>query len=601
MANRILAAILMLGMGGSLYASPLPSGKTPASTAAPTFGSLSGKVTDVRGKPQMGALVMVMASDGRILHRLYTNQLGIFVQDHLLPGVYSLKVSLISFLPAMKEHLTVEPGSKAFLSINLASLTDTLTGLMGNGHPRPEADSDWKWVVRSAGALRPVLRFLPGSSATVPAGAATVASDTPAYNNFTDYRGRVEFGGGGAASSGFGGDATMTTGFSMAQTLFADTTLLLGGNLGFDRATPASAFRGVLHRDHGNGQTSEMSVTVRQIQLPGTYFVPGARSDNFLATSSDFEETTQPTDWLRLVYGVSYDSVLFLGQINTVNPHGRIVARISPTATLQASYTQGPERQRRDGSDPLRDVAAQLTAFPQMSIFNGAAKVERDQHAEVAYRQKVASQSVVEAGAYSDHISNFAIGVAAPEGGWSGVSGDLLPDVFSNTASLNGGTHVINGARVAWEQGFGEHLRATASYSVAGLPVPGSRMLSSDNIEDLRDTLHNEMRQSAAVKLGWEMPGSKTRIVASYKWISGMALLPRDLYSDSIGQIDSNFNILIRQPLPQLTNFLGKVEALADFRNLLSQGYIPVVTADGKTVVLVQNARTFRGGLSFNF
>jgi hypothetical protein len=236
-----------------------------------------------------------------------------------------------------------------------------------------------------------------------------------------------------------------------------------------------------------------------------------------------------------------------------------------------------------------------------MSLLNGAAKVERDQHAEIAYRQKIASQSMVEAVAYSDHVSNFALGVAAPEGGWAGVAGDLLPDVFSNAASINGGTHNITGGRVAWEQGFGDHLRATASYSVAGLLVPGSRMLSSDNLDELRNSLHNDLRQSAAVKLGWEMPGSKTRFVASYKWISGMALLPRDLYSDSVGQIDSNFNILIRQPLPQLTSFIGKVEALADFRNLLSQGYIPVVTADGKTIVLVQNARTFRGGLSFNF
>src|ERR1039457_6191654 len=167
MANRILAAILMLGMGGALNARPLPTPKTSASAQA-GFGSLSGKVTDARGTPQMGALVMVLASDGRVLHRLYTNELGVFVQEHLLPGVYGLKVTLTSFLPAMKDHVTVQPGSKAFLSINLASLTDTLTGLMGASSPRPESDNDWKWVVRSAGALRPVLRFLPGSASTPP-------------------------------------------------------------------------------------------------------------------------------------------------------------------------------------------------------------------------------------------------------------------------------------------------------------------------------------------------------------------------------------------------------------------------------------------------
>lgn len=594
MANRFLAAILMLGVSGALQARP-PAAKSSSGFAQSSFGSLSGKVTDARGTPQMGALVMILGANGQVLHRVYTNQVGAFVQDKLAPGVYQLKVTLTSFLPAIKEHVTVEGGSKAFLSINLSSLTDTLAGLVGTGRPRPPSDNDWKWVVRSAGALRPVLRLLPAASAPP----ASAASDGPHYS---DYRGHVEFGGGGGgASSGFGGDATMSTGFSMAQTLFADTTLLLGGNVGYDHATPASAFRGILHRDHGDGESSEMSVTVRQIQLPGAYFARGlSRSDNFLSTSSDLEEHTRAADWLRLVYGVSYDSVLFLGQINTVNPHGKIIAQVSPTATLQASYSQGPERQRREGNDPLRDVASQLTAFPQVSLRNGRAAVERDQHAEIAYRQKIASQSLVEAVSYVDHIGNFSIGVAGQDG-FSGITGDLLPDVFSNMASINGGTRTITGGRLSWEQGLGEHVRATASYSVAGLPVPATRSLSSENVNEIRDTLRNEMRQSAAVKLGWDVPGAKTRFVASYKWINGPAILPRDLYSDSLGQIDSNFNILIRQPIPQFAPFMGKVEALADFRNLLSQGYIPMTTADGKTIVLVQNVRTFRGGLSFNF
>jgi len=36
-------------------------------------------------------------------------------------------------------------------------------------------------------------------------------------------------------------------------------------------------------------------------------------------------------------------------------------------------------------------------------------------------------------------------------------------------------------------------------------------------------------------------------------------------------------------------------------RNLLAQGYVPVIGPDGSTVYLVQTARSVRGGLAFSF
>src|SRR5258708_11101401 len=128
-----------------------------------------------------------------------------------------------------------------------------------------------------------------------------------------------------------------------------------------------------------------------------------------------------------------------------------------------------------------------------MDIRDGATAVERDRHEGVSYRQKIPPHSVVEAVVYHDQIDNFASGVASRPGEFTG---DLLPDVFSNTASLNGGSHQSNGARVAWEQSFGDRVQATASYTVAGLPVPVSRTLASDNLNDLRDILQNERRHS---------------------------------------------------------------------------------------------------------
>jgi hypothetical protein len=54
----------------------------------------------------------------------------------------------------------------------------------------------------------------------------------------------------------------------------------------------------------------------------------------------------------------------------------------------------------------------------------------------------------------------------------------------------------------------------------------------------------------------------------------------------------------IRQPLPGI--FSGHLEAIADVGNLLEQGYVPLMTGDGR-VVLVPSYRYFRGGLNFQF
>ena len=38
-----------------------------------------------------------------------------------------------------------------------------------------------------------------------------------------------------------------------------------------------------------------------------------------------------------------------------------------------------------------------------------------------------------------------------------------------------------------------------------------------------------------------------------------------------------------------------------DVRNLLAQGYVPVLGQDGRTLYLVDSARSVRGGMAFTF
>ena len=43
------------------------------------------------------------------------------------------------------------------------------------------------------------------------------------------------------------------------------------------------------------------------------------------------------------------------------------------------------------------------------------------------------------------------------------------------------------------------------------------------------------------------------------------------------------------------------MDAIIDVRNLLAQGYVPVLGQDGRTLYLVDSARSVRGGVAFTF
>jgi hypothetical protein len=141
-------------------------------------------------------------------------------------------------------------------------------------------------------------------------------------------------------------------------------------------------------------------------------------------------------------------------------------------------------------------------------------------------------------------------------------------------------------------------LTATLDYSYGGvldLSHPGIEL------QDARDYIRAERRHSMAAKFGGNIPKSKTHWTASYRYTAGRTLTPVDLFNTSPGAADPYLNLSIRQPIPSKL-IAGHMELLLDIRNLLAQGYVPVVSSDGQTVYLVQSsARSVRGGLAFNF
>jgi hypothetical protein len=202
----------------------------------------------------------------------------------------------------------------------------------------------------------------------------------------------------------------------------------------------------------------------------------------------------------------------------------------------------------------------------------------------------------IQVAGFVDHVRNAVLtGAGDP----SAYSDDVLPDVYSNTFSYAYGPELSTvGTRLVVQRKISDDLTATVDYSTGGVVSADAPNVTWDN---LARSLTTNRRHSVATKFYGYIPTSGTRWVASYKWTSGSALSTVDAFNASPGQADPYLSIFIRQPLPGTSFMPGKMDALLDLRNLLAQGYVPVVGQDGRTIYMVQSARSLRGGLAFTF
>jgi len=220
--------------------------------------------------------------------------------------------------------------------------------------------------------------------------------------------------------------------------------------------------------------------------------------------------------------------------------------------------------------------------------------VERAAHHEVSISRRMGNTSVQLAG-FLDHVQNAILtGAGDP----SSYSDDVLPDVYSGTFSYGYSPGVKSaGARVVVERKINDDLTATVDYSTGQAIVADS----AADWQALAQAMSTSRQHSVGTKLYGHIPSTGTRWIASYKWTSGNTLSSVDAFNASPGQTDPYLSFFIRQPLPGIFLFPGKMDALLDLRNLLAQGYVPVMGQDGRTVYMVQSARSLRGGLAFTF
>jgi Carboxypeptidase regulatory-like domain len=522
----------------------------------------------------MGAVVEVL---GSALHSLsvFTDENGFYTADGLLPGVYSLRVSAPTFLTQQRERVGVRAGSKVTVNLTLATLFDALQLVPARAGAD---DDDWKWVLRS-GANRPVLRMLDDGSLLL----------TTENHSGRELKGTVSFLA-GSPSDGYGSASDMSTTFSLEKSIFSSGTVSFQGNVGYgDAAAPTTVVRASYSHKLLNGSEPQVSLTMRRLAAPEM----GIRDAGLQALALNSSDNLVLGDVLEFTFGSELQTIQFLGHLQAFRPYGSADLHLSPNTVLEYRYaTSQPEGSAEKGFEA---APADLSeSGPRVSMAGFTTSLERAGHHEVSFSRRFGKTNLQFA-VYSDRVENPALtGV----GEVTGDGGNVLPDVYSGTFTYQGKDLAARGMRVVLQKKMASDLTATLDYEYGGVLDLAREDVS---LQDARSAMTVRNRHSLAAKVSGTVPVTKTRWIASYRWTGGRALTPVDMFNASPGQSDPFLNVFVRQPIPG-TGFLpGHMDALVDLRNLLAQGYVPVLGQDGQTVYLVQSARAIRGGLAFTF
>ena len=549
-----------------------------SAAAKPGFGTISGVVLDPSGTPQMGASVWLISEDtgGRTIAQILSNQHGAFFTDHLKPGEYAVRVSVAGFLPAMERHVAVMSNLTTLLRVQVETVFSSLDTLRRKSDAPAEQD-DWKWVLRSSAATRTILQWDDTGNEIA---SNTLGADLP---NAQRPRALVQVTNGAlrpGSASNF--PNTPSTAVSYDQQLGDLGHMLVAGQMGYDRGATGSIASVWL--PSGTAENGPETVFV----LRQTKF--GAEGMEFRGMRIDHTEQFALGDRFLLRAGAEYLRAGIISSVSSLRPHAVLNVKIAANLTASLILAANPPSEQWGRTGALESAIDELDSLPPVLFRNGSPVLEGGWHQELSVRRKVGSQSTFEIAAFHDSSRDQAI-----FGTGAAASPEFVQDAFSPAFLYDGGNSSSWGTRAAYRQKLSNDLEVAAIYAWAGALTPGSALNAESS--DLRDSFTTSNHHSVAGRISGKIPQSGTQFSASYKWISGTALSRMDQFGEAAYEMDPNLHVSIRQPLPGLN---GHWEALADFSNLLAQGYVSLNGQDSR-MMLVPVLRSFRGGVSFQF
>jgi len=575
---RILGALVLTAVASALGANPV------AAQAKLVPGKLAGVVRDATGTPQLGASVELIPETSALQasRSFLTNTQGIFRGDKLVPGLYSVRVTLAGFLPTLEKHVRISPNLTTVIRVELESMYASLDQLRHTPSQTVAEPDDWKWVLRSAAAARPVLEWVDSDASSVSkVSAENMVPPVP--------RVRMEFTNGDRRPVSASNIApTPATAVAYDQKLSGAGSILFAGQMSYDGDAPGGGIATVWLPTGTLGAGPHTALVLREAKI-------GPDGPNFHGMRLDQGGAVAFSDRMTLRYGAEFVLVGLGASATALRPRAELNYRFTDAwsaAVVFASMPSGPgplEGQYAEEEGRLASALDELDAFPALLWRAGRPVLQNGWHEEVAAERKVGTRGKLQFAGFHDDNRN----VAVYGFGGSLPAVDYFQDYFSHGFAYDGGGSSSWGARAALTEKLAGDTDFTAVYSFGGALAP-----TNDIDDSLRDMLQSVPRHSLGAGISTKLPRSRTKLQVAYKWLNGAAVSRLDSYGESMFQMDPYLHLMIRQPLPRWA--LGKWEAIADCDNLLAQGYVSATSKDGH-VILVPAFRTFRGGLSVQF
>jgi hypothetical protein len=522
-----------------------------ASFAANDLGVICGEVRDSGGIPVVGALVIVaVAASPELPERMaFTDKRGLFSIANLFAGEYSIKVTMPTFLPAIRNGIQLNSGGSTILTVSLQNALDIFRRVLSRDKSVAE---DVVWTLRSARSTQPILRLTEAQAQE-----STPATPGPDYTGyFQVYSKSVETTSG--PSEGVGSQFSVTMPFDTGS-----------------RVTVAGQYSEIPNQPRGFGALYEFSPAGRHRATIGVNLRQGALFADPLQTGSlkevqlEYGEQFQFSDHLVFNYGAE------VGRTDSVTDRSYLRPRFGIAWVPEARTTLSVETSSQAPNaedDPIRGKE-----YFDRTIYVPPA-LESYSHTEAALSHILSETVEFSAAVFRDRTDTQAVFVGTPEGRRS-----LLILDMQRSPSQGFRLHLTRRFR-NFETGLG----FTAA---GGLGIDGA----GTDIDKLSSQLVPKRFQIVTARLKTDVDATQTEITAVYRWMSGFSVSRIDAYQRLFEYNDPTLSLTIAQSLPTWRMFPGKVQAILDARNLFEQSFGPQRTQ------VAQYPRLVKGGINIRF
>ena len=539
--------------------------------AAPA--TLAGVVRNRAGVPQTGARVQLLREDLSVAASATTDDHGRFLMTMLMPGHYSVKAVCESYLPTLRENVRIHAAT--VVNLTMSSLYEAIQWLPAEPKARSAQNDDWMWTLRSA-ANRPLLRWLEDGPLVV---VQDGKGETPRLKARLMATGQE----GAFGESGERITATL-------EVTPADSRELLAR---VDFAPNSDGAReSMLGFRQDLGYAGSVQTVAAVSVQPEISSPEGSTLQEWMIKS-----------WENAQLGPAVRAEVGTHAVIAHMDGGSTTTRVLPFAELS---WQGDNQSltyritRFLAAHPDDDPASLLAAMPAVLTRNAQLSIAAGTHQELGW-ERTAHTTRVRVAVFGDQMDHTAIEAAAHLAAQdaNGAGLDALLDSASGLIRAAAPDYSAAGVTASVERSLPAGNRVRLSYANGDALVVPAANLESTTLATLLASVRARRAQTCSLSLSGTLEGSGTRWRASYRWQPEDAVSVVAPYDEDAAE--PYFSLHMRQPIRLGWGSDSSFELLMDVRNLLAQGYRPVLLNDGSLLLFANEQRGFRAGLAFRF